>query len=110
MKSFWDKLQRGIRDGIQNVSEKTEELTKIGRIKLSIIGVKRDIEKNFIELGGRVYHLINQSTKVRIVSDDKIKSLVERTNNLEEKLNGLEKDLKNIQSGEIKNSNAGGGS
>jgi hypothetical protein len=110
MTSFWDKLQRGIKEGIHNVSEKTEELTKIGRIKLSIIAVKRDIEKNFIELGGRVYHLLNESRKVRIASDDKIKSLVERTKNLEEKLNGLEKDLENIQSGEIKHSNAGGGS
>ena len=93
MTSFWDKMQQGIKEGIHTISEKTDQLTKIGRIKLSILAAKRDLEKKFIELGGRVYHLINEKGGTRISSDRQLKSLVEEIKVLEEKLNILEKDL-----------------
>jgi hypothetical protein len=93
MASFWDKLNQGIKEGVQTVSEKTEQLTKIGRIKLSILATKRDLEKKFIELGGRVYQLINEEKGTRIANDKQLKTLAEDIKVLENKLNSLEKDL-----------------
>lgn len=93
MTSFWDKLNHGIKEGIQAISEKTEKFTKIGRIKLSILATKRDLEKKFIELGGRVYQIMDKETDARIGSDKQLKSLVEDIKVLEEKLKKLEKDL-----------------
>ena len=58
MANLWDDIARTIRDGVGTVVEKTEELTKIGKIKVDIINIKRNVDKNFSELGGKVYHLI----------------------------------------------------
>ena len=93
MTSFYDKLNKGIKDGIQSITEKTEQLTELGRIKLSILSAKRDLEKKFIELGGRVYHILNEKSSARISSDKQLKSLVENIKIIEQKLKNLEKEL-----------------
>ena len=54
MANLWDDIARTIREGVDTVVEKTEELTRIGRIKVDILNIKRKVEKNFSELGGRV--------------------------------------------------------
>ncbi len=58
MANLWDDIAKTIREGVDTVVEKTEELTKIGKIKIDILNIKRNVQKNFSELGGRVYHLI----------------------------------------------------
>jgi prefoldin subunit 5 len=97
MSTFWESLKKNIQQGVQTVSEKTDELTKIGRLKIEVIAVKRDIEKLFVELGGRVYDILQNQEKASISKDDEIKKLVERIENFEKKLHELEERIQNIQ-------------
>ena len=94
MSSFWDSIKQGI----QTVSGKTEEMAKVGRIKLAILATKRDIEKDFIELGGRIYHLIRNKQKINVSKDETIKNLVDRIQSFELKLEELKHKLDLIQS------------
>ena len=77
MSKLWDDIAKNIREGIDTVVEKTEELTKMGKIKVDIINVKRNIEKNFSELGGRVYHIIVEENSTKIAGDQEVKELIE---------------------------------
>ena len=97
MSTFWKSLKKNLQQGIQTVSEKTDELTKIGRLKIEVIAVKRDIEKLFVELGGRVYDILQNQKKASISKDDEIKKLVERVEKFEKKLHELEERIQNIQ-------------
>jgi len=97
MGNFWQDVKKSLQEGLQSVSSKTEELTKIGRLKLEIIAVKRDIEKSFVELGGRVYDIINQEQKVAIKKDTNIIKLVEKVRGFEQKLADIEKEIERIQ-------------
>jgi hypothetical protein len=98
MTDFWDSLKKGLSEGIKTVSAKTEEYTKIGRLKIEVIAVKRDIEKNLIEFGGKIYHQLNKNTSVDISKDDDLNDLVNQIKSFEKKLKKLEKDIQNIQS------------
>ena len=94
MSTLWDKL----RAGLQTVSDKTEEMTQIGRLKIEIIAVKRDIEKSFVELGGRVYHLLEEDKAKNIERDEEIRNLADRIKDHEQKLKRLQEKIENIQS------------
>ena len=83
---------------MQTVSEKTEELSKIGRLKIQIIAVKRDIEKNFTDLGGRVYEMLNSRSKTGVDKDPEIIGIVAAIKELEKKLEKLEENVEAIQS------------
>ena len=98
MTEFWDNLKKGLSDGIKTVSAKTEELTKIGRLKIEVIAVKRDIEKSLIEFGGKIYHQLNKKTSVDISDDEDLNNLVNQIKAFEKKLKKLEKDIEEIHS------------
>ena len=97
MSTFWDSLKKNMQQGIQTVSEKTDELTKVGRLKIEVIAVKRDIEKCFVELGGRVYDILGNQKKVSIPRDKEINKLVAEIAKFENKLQELENRIADIQ-------------
>lgn len=74
-------------------ADKAEELTRTGKLKLDVLQVNRDIERNFTELGGKVYELraegkldtLEEATDVQAIFD-KIQVLEEKKSALEEKL------------------------
>jgi len=98
MANLWDDIAKTIREGVDTVVEKTEELTKIGKIKVDIINIKRNIEKNFSELGGKVYHLIVEEKKTQIAGDKEVKELIDCVKILEKELQDKNVELKNIKS------------
>ena len=88
---FLDDLAKFFKKGITVVARKTDEYTKIGKIKVEIIGIKRDIEKRFGELGGRTFQLIAEESNTKIATNDEVKSIIEAIKQLNEKL-GLKKE------------------
>ena len=97
MESIWNKIKKSISEGYQNLSEKTGEMTQIGRLKIEVIAIKRDIERAFIELGGRVYHKFEEKHQDDILSDIKIKKLVKDIKSLELRLQSLEDKIVQVR-------------
>jgi len=100
MTSLWDDIAKTIREGVGTVVEKTEELTKIGRIKVDIISIKRNVEKNFAELGGKVYNMIVEEKKAQVAGNKDVKEIVGRIKGLEEQLEKKKQELHKIKSRE----------
>lgn len=97
MPNLWDDIAKTIREGVDTVVEKTEELTKIGRIKVDLINIKRNIDKNFSELGGKVYHLIVEEKKTQIASDSEVKKIIDSIKILEKELKDKESEIEKIK-------------
>ena len=97
MASLWDDIAKTIREGLDTVVEKTEELTKIGRIRVDIINIKRNVEKNFAELGGRVYHLFVEEKKTEVAGDKEVKEIIECVKILEKELADKKRELEQVR-------------
>jgi hypothetical protein len=97
MGTTWNKIRNGLAEGVRNLSDKTGEMTKIGRLKLEIIALKRDIEKAFIELGGRVYHNLEEKHDADIQSDLKIVELIKEIKSFESRLKDLEEKIEQVR-------------
>jgi hypothetical protein len=96
MSKFLDSLSKLVVDGYNNISEKAEEVTKIGRIKIEIIAAKRDVEKLFVELGGRFYNSFD-SKKIDFRKDKEIVNLIKSIKEKEKELEDLKMKIEKIK-------------
>ena len=81
----------------REAADKAEEVTKLGKVKLDIFQIKRDIEKQFAELGGTVYQLIEEKKTKDLEKNENIKTCLSVVKDLEKKLKEKEKQYKSIQ-------------
>jgi len=97
METTWEKIRQNIVNSYQSLSEKAGEMTRIGRLKLEIVAVKRDIEKAFIEVGGRIFQAFEKKQTEKILSEKEILDLIERIRKKNSKLQNLEKEIEHIR-------------
>ncbi|HID95952.1 MAG TPA: hypothetical protein EYP53_07850 [Candidatus Latescibacteria bacterium] len=97
MESLWEKIKKGVRDGLSATVEKTDELTRTGKLKLDISAIRRDINRNFTELGRVVYRMISEEKAEEITTDQEVISLVEKINALQLGLKQKEEELREIR-------------
>ena len=102
MPGFWKKVKKTLKESAEiiketavTVAEKTQEATEMGKLKIQIMGLNRAAEKNFAEMGGRVYELLESGVK-NILFDAKLRKLVDKARQYEEKINKAEEKLKNL--------------
>ena len=100
MANLWDDIAKTVRDGVDVVVEKTEEYAKIGKIKVEMINIKRNVEKNFTELGGKVYHLVVDEDAADIAGNAEVKGIVERIKSLEADLEDKSEELELVKAKE----------
>ncbi len=98
MANLWDDIAKTLRESVDTVVEKTEELTKIGKIKIDILNIKRNVQKNFAELGGRVYHLIIKEKNTSISADKEAREIIECVKILEKELDDKKSELEKVKS------------
>ncbi|MFQ5632615.1 MAG: hypothetical protein ACE5I1_27925 [bacterium] len=91
VEKFLDDVVKTVKVGFDKVVAKTDQLTHMGRLKMDIMSINRDIEKNYTELGTRVYLLIAKGKNTSVNEDNQVQSLIEKIEELEERL-ALKKD------------------
>ncbi len=90
-------LLDNIRDGLELVVDKTEEYGKIGKLKVDIFSIKRNIEKQFTELGGRTYEILNGEGPKTVAKDEEVKKIVEELQGLEKQLQEKEVEIEKVK-------------
>ncbi|MDQ7066427.1 MAG: hypothetical protein Q9P90_19510 [candidate division KSB1 bacterium] len=96
LENLFEDVLSSVKDGLNKLAQKTDQLTQIGRIKLDIISIKRDIEKQFTELGGRVYQLYRNKNE-DVLADDEVKGFINRIEELETRLEAKKEELEKVQ-------------
>ncbi len=102
MDNVWEKIKKGLKDGAALSMEKIEEYTKVGKLKVEEFAAKRKIERNFVDIGERVFELITDSKAGEVEQDilvsnaiDNIKSLREELVELDRKINEVSEEARN---------------
>jgi len=100
--SFWDRMEEVVNQGLESsreilgkAKEKAKDLGEIGLLRYEITQIERQAEKKFSKLGAAVYEklvLKGQAT----VSKEAVKELLDDIQELKDRLEKLEKDLKEV--------------
>lgn len=91
MSSFLDD----IRDGFESVIDKTEEYGKIGKIKVDIAGLNRQLDKFYAELGKTAYQVIND--KQDVTKSAQIKDVIEKIQSCQADIAKKEAEIEDIK-------------
>ena len=78
--TFWEDIKKTVKEGVTVAAEKTEEYTKIGKIKVEILNVNRHLDKLHAELGRAVFDLIEKKKKVGAGTDEQVDGLMKSIN------------------------------
>ena len=91
MANLWEKIRKSVLEGASVAAEKTEEYTKLGKVKLEILNTKRKISKTFTELGGIVYDSVKEGKSKEVMDSSKVENLIKTLKELEADLAKNEK-------------------
>ena len=100
--SFWDRMQQIVNQGLESsrevlgkAKEKAKDLGEKGLLRYEITQIERQAEKKFSQLGVAVYEKLvvkDQAT----VSKEAAKELLDDIQELKNRLEKLENDLKEV--------------
>jgi len=90
----WERIKKGLKDGAAMSMEKIEEYTKVGKLKIEEMAAKRKIERNFVDIGERVFDLIASSRGGDIEADLAVKKAVENVKELRKELVEIDQKIK----------------
>ena len=96
MDTMWDKIKKNLRDGAALSMEKIEEYTKLGKLKVEEIAAKRKIERNFIDMGERVFDLMEEDKAATVADDLAVKKAAENITALREEIEDIEQKMKEV--------------
>ncbi|MCK5148863.1 hypothetical protein KAR48_19065 [bacterium] len=95
--SIWEELKKTLKDGVSVAAEKTEEFTKIGRIRVEILNNTRTMEKTYKSLGREVYTQVSDGKKVDPNKDEGIRYFIEKINDFKATIRQKEIEIETIK-------------
>jgi hypothetical protein len=94
--NVFEKIKKGLKDSAALSMEKIEEYTKIGKLKVEEFSAKRKIERNYVDIGERVFELISEEKGNEIEKDIIVSNAIDNVNNLKEELVEIEKKIQKV--------------
>jgi len=94
---FWNDLKKTLKDGFNVAAEKTEEYTKIGKIKVEILNIKRNIDKAYGDLGKEVFGLLSKGKDEGLSANAKVKEFLCKSKSMTKEINDKEALVEKIK-------------
>jgi hypothetical protein len=94
--NMWEKIKKNFKDGAALSIEKIEEYSKIGKLKIEEFAAKKKIERNYLDIGQRVFDLIESQKNSEILEDIFIKKAIENIRQLNAELAEIDSKIKKI--------------
>ncbi len=94
MAPLWDDVKNAIVEGYVYASDKAEEVTQIGRAKVEILKLNRQIARLMGDMGGRVFEMFESGEADAIASDESIKESVDKIRGCRADITKWEQEIK----------------
>jgi hypothetical protein len=93
MAPLWDDVKNAIVEGYVYASDKAEEVTAIGRAKVEILKLNRQIARLMGDMGGRVFEMYESGEQAAIASDESLEGWVEKIRGFRQEIAKWEKEI-----------------
>jgi hypothetical protein len=94
--SVWEKLKKNFKDGAALSIEKIEEYSKIGKLKIEEFAAKKKIERCCIDIGERVFDLMENGKPSEVLGDMLVKKSIDSIRELNEELASIDRRIKAV--------------
>jgi hypothetical protein len=94
--NVWEKIKKNFKEGAALSIEKIEEYSKIGKLKIEEFAAKKKVERNCVDIGERVFDLVETGKNSEVTNDLPIKKAIENIRALNEELAGIDRKIKSV--------------
>jgi hypothetical protein len=94
--NMWEKIKKNFKEGAAVSIEKIEEYSKIGKLKIEEFAAKKKIEKNCIDIGERVFDLVESGKSSGVANDLPVQKAVENIRALNQELVSIDRKMKAV--------------
>jgi hypothetical protein len=93
MAPLWDDVKNAIVEGYVYASDKAEEVTQIGRAKVEILKLNRQMARLMGDMGGRVFEMFESGEQAAIPDDESLVDSVEKIRGFQKDISKWEKEI-----------------
>jgi len=93
MAPLWDDVKNAIVEGYVYASDKAEEVTQIGRAKVEIMKLNRQIAREMGDMGGRVFEMFESDEQSAIPNDESLEGSVEKIRGYQQEIVKWEQEI-----------------
>jgi len=93
MAPLWDDVKNAIVDGYVYASDKAEEVTQIGRAKVEILKLNRQIARLMGDMGGRVFEMFEAGEQEAMSSDESLSGSVAKIRGFRQEISKWEQEI-----------------
>lgn len=97
MPSNWENIQKTVKHELSDAAVTTKKYFKIGKVKLDVMNSNNSLKDTFRELGIEVYSQITEDIKGDIRDNPKVKSLLEKVNQIKQTIKDEELKIEGIK-------------
>lgn len=93
MADLWERVKKTVNEIYATASERAIEGVNLGVKKLDEATLRRELSREFAELGGRAYQLLQRGEAGILAADPAIQSHLRRLEDLERRLREKEEEI-----------------
>jgi len=93
MGSIWDDMKRTLKEGV-NVAD---DYRKIGKIKIDILNLNRNMEKQYVEMGKTVQSQIKDGKKASLKISASMRSIASDISDIQKSIDKKKKEIEQIK-------------
>ena len=97
MGTFWQDLKKTVQRGATTAVEKTEEYGKIGKIKIDILNLNKQLDRTLRELGEMCYENLKASKKKDMAKEEVVGELLVKIDELKALVVEKEAEIEKIK-------------
>jgi hypothetical protein len=91
MTDLWKEVTTWLSETTKSAIKETEDLARLGRVRMEVLGINTALNDKFTALGGVVYEMIKKGGQSSIKNDPKVKKLAAEIAELEARLSKTKK-------------------
>jgi hypothetical protein len=101
--TFWDRMRENVTRGIRSAADRTDELARLGKLKLDLVNLKRKLVYELGELGKQLLTHVDRAaskddlgTVKEFTEKSKVKEILDKINIYRGKIADTEKRIKEM--------------
>jgi predicted RNase H-like nuclease (RuvC/YqgF family) len=99
MADLWERVKKTLSEAYTTASGKAVEGVNLGVKKLDEANIRRELSREFTNLGGRAYQLLKAERPEAVGSDPAIQGHMKRLEELEKRLEEKEREIQELRRG-----------
>lgn len=94
--ALWEQVKENLVEWYETATDRTQELSRIGVRAYDKFGIRRDIERQFTELGGIVFEALEEG-RSDLQADETVAAIVGRIHELQKELKLKQEEIDDIK-------------